>query len=216
MKLGTKGWLGFFLAGILALVTSFEKSFIPWQVKVTVGVILTGYGLLIFFKNKNNLGSFPRWIIPAVLVVAAAGGFYYYYKMPPPKKVYTRLEGTFEVNLFNQKAAGNAILEGNKLTLRFRVPPSGLQVNDLTFASDTIISKKSISMVCALTHDYQVIRCSDVKPFIRFQELFFDQGYFTAMYLFYDPLAVDDIEKISFVLHTNKGDESIKINRFQP
>lgn len=211
-----KGSVGFIFGGLIILLTLFDSSFAPWQIKLISGLGLLIYGLTLRRMKENN-GLVQKWIFLVILILVFFGiGGYYYLNLPTPQRTYEQLQGTFEVPFHGRYYPGTAILDGDKLTFQFRVPGSSIKIDEFTLSNSNKIHNEPTDWICALKKDFNVIHCTtNPKALADYQQQFFDNGFFTIMFDFEKALEVDSIVKISFVMHTNEGDKNIRINSVQ-
>ena len=220
MKLGQRGSIFVIIGGILAIISSVDfsgNSIIPGQIKVLGGIalIVFGFGRLLFQnENKEEQKKNPKIaLFIASLMAIGVVAYLYSQGSGPKKKLFTKTHGTFEVKLNNRTCVGNAILEGEKVTVQIKKIPTDIKIDGLRLYSKNIqIETKSIQWVCALMSDLRVIRCSTGLDLPKNNfEMFVDNGTYSISYWLKEPLENIRISDISFTILTDEGQPNIII-----
>ncbi len=99
--------------------------------------------------------------------------------------------------------------------LQFEVSP-GLQVKSISLADVPALQKAGLSWICAANRYFQIVACSsDLASSKGFSDQFFDEGLFTIMFQFKQPLAINDLNGLSFSILTNLGNANVVIHSGQ-
>ena len=216
MKSRTKASLAMAMGGLVLLLSSFNDTMIPRQFKMVSAGLLFIYGLFVltFEKSEAREGFVKKWTLPVILLLIFFGiGIYYYLNSSATPRVYEKLTGTFEIPLMKRSTTGTAILDEDKLTLQFLVYDSSLRINGFTILKDSIPYKESIDFTFALSKDFEVLYgTTDPQVFVNSRKVFYDDDLFTVMFAFEETLKVDSISQLSFVVHTNSGDNKVLIS----
>jgi hypothetical protein len=160
-------------------------------------------------KNKRATG---KLLIVSLLAIGVVG-YFYFQGSQPKKKPFAKTYGTFEVRLNKRICQGEAILEGEKVTLQIKRIPTNIKIDGFRLYSKNIqIETKSMEWVCALMSDLRVIRCSTELglPKNNF-EMFVDNGAYTISYWLKEPLENVKVSDISFTILTDTGEPNIRI-----
>lgn len=215
LKSDTHGAFKFIGAGVIIGLTALSNSLIPWQVKISAGVLLVVYGLYLYFKGdtEGNPSWVSRWVVVATVILLFVGGMFYYFFPAKPEKEFMGLQGSFEMELSGKEYEGTARVEGEKLMLQFEVSP-GLQVKSISLADIPALQKAGLSWICAANRYFQIVACSsDLASSKGFSDQFFDEGLFTIMFQFKEPLALKDLNSVSFSIVTNLGNANVVVHQ---
>ena len=220
MKLRQRGSIFVIIGGILVVISSVDSSgnsIIPAQIKILGGFALILFGLsrLLFQNDNKEEQKKNRKIALLIVSLMTIGvvGYFYSQSSEPKKKLFAKTYGTFEVKLNNRTCLGEAILEGEKVTLQIKKIPTNIKIDGLRlYNRDIQIETKSIEWVCALMSDLRVIRCSTGLDLPKNNfKMFVDNGAYTISYWLKEPLENIKISDISFTILTDQGEPNIRI-----
>ena len=216
MNLGRKASLVFIVGGVLAVAASLysAETLIPEQIKLFGGIALIVFGLGVLLLVQRNEESKQRNYLTILFVAVLLTGIvaYLYVRNSEGKKL-SKSFGTFQVRPNQNTYQGDAILEGDKLTLQIKGITSSTRIDGFKlYIRNVEIEKRSIEWVCALMTDLSVIRCStDLNLPKDNCQLFFDRGTYTISYWLTQALEDVKISDVSFIILTDTDQPVIKI-----